>query len=396
VILVAVLLPAAARAECDPGGRCCNDAACCSDGRDNDGDGLVDCDDPSCAGLGGCPGGGGAEICDDLVDNDLDGLVDCDDSDCANDPACVQPGEVDCADHEDNDNDGFVDCDDSDCVGTPDCPVGESDCSNGIDDDADGLIDCADVVDCADDPACSEADCGNGVDDDADGLTDCADPDCAGVGCCPGPERCDDLIDNNFDGLIDCEDVDRCIDADVCFPQEICDDGIDNEGDDRIDCDDPQCVRFPGCPPPAGLPAPPVLAASVESLGCLWPPNHRMVCVSAQDVAFQASGGCGTLRLQFVACTSNQPDDGLGDGHSVNDCTVQPDAICARAERQGISRSDRIYVLDAIVVDSIGRASDPQPVGTVRVPHDARAGLRCLTPLGPAPGRGAHAPRQHR
>ncbi len=49
----------------------------CTDGSDDDGDGLVDCEDADCLEVGVC-----FEYCDDGVDNDLDGLADCDDDDC--------------------------------------------------------------------------------------------------------------------------------------------------------------------------------------------------------------------------------------------------------------------------------------------------------------------------
>ncbi len=54
------------------------------------------------------------EDCSDGIDNDSDGLLDCEDGDCATDPACV---ELDCDDGQDSDNDGFTDCDDEDCWG---------------------------------------------------------------------------------------------------------------------------------------------------------------------------------------------------------------------------------------------------------------------------------------
>ncbi len=57
------------------------------------------------------------------------------------------------------------------------CPAEFEECGNGVDDDGDGATDCADP-DCA--AECGGAEeCGNGVDDDGDGATDCADPDCA-------------------------------------------------------------------------------------------------------------------------------------------------------------------------------------------------------------------------
>jgi hypothetical protein len=53
-------------------------------------------------------------------------------------------------------------------------------CNNGSDDDGDGQVDCADA-NCTGDPACWGAIevCGNNKDDDGDGAADCADTDCA-------------------------------------------------------------------------------------------------------------------------------------------------------------------------------------------------------------------------
>ena len=74
----------------------------CNDGVDNDGDGLIDCDDPECFGQD-CP-----EVCDDEQDNDGDGWVDCADTDC---PPCLEI----CDNGLDDDGDGLIDCDDPDC-----------------------------------------------------------------------------------------------------------------------------------------------------------------------------------------------------------------------------------------------------------------------------------------
>ena len=56
----------------------------CVNGSDDDGDGLVDCEDPECAATGACSEGD----CGDGVDNDNDGLADCDDNDCEWADAC--------------------------------------------------------------------------------------------------------------------------------------------------------------------------------------------------------------------------------------------------------------------------------------------------------------------
>lgn len=114
----------------------------CTDGIDNDNDGLIDCRDPECTNESNCP-----EICKNGVDDDADGLVDCDDDECLSDLGCPEGL---CADNVDNDNDGQKDCADSDCFGAVGCQ--------------------------------SEAGyCGDSADNDNDCLTDAADPDCGGT-----------------------------------------------------------------------------------------------------------------------------------------------------------------------------------------------------------------------
>lgn len=77
----------------------------CNDLIDNDGNGLVDCDDPSCDFDDICTPADEALIepefeCDDLIDNDENGLVDCDDPSCGNVDVCV---ENDLENNEEND-----------------------------------------------------------------------------------------------------------------------------------------------------------------------------------------------------------------------------------------------------------------------------------------------------
>ena len=78
---------------------------------------IVDGVDPGDAGLFdlsvACPQL--VEDCDNRRDDDEDGLVDCDDPGCATSPACI---ELACADETDNDGDGLADCDDPDCAAT--------------------------------------------------------------------------------------------------------------------------------------------------------------------------------------------------------------------------------------------------------------------------------------
>jgi hypothetical protein len=125
----------------------------CTDGSDNDADGLIDSQDPGCA-LNGDSEAPDPVLyaCNDTVDNDGDGRIDTDDYGCANsqdDDEYNEPISA-CQDGEDNDGDGLTDFpNDPGCVLTlldseaDDCPNGDGcpACANEIDDDSDGLLD---------------------------------------------------------------------------------------------------------------------------------------------------------------------------------------------------------------------------------------------------------------
>ena len=66
--------------------------ALCSDGKSNDGDDYIDCDDFDCNGTEVCGGAGEPEntdeACSDGIDNDKDTYVDCKDFDCTDTDYC--------------------------------------------------------------------------------------------------------------------------------------------------------------------------------------------------------------------------------------------------------------------------------------------------------------------
>lgn len=187
----------------------------CSDGLDNDNDGLVDCKDPDCMAVTIC-WENTLLACNDLYDNDQDGLIDCYDPDCWQFSRCQEKEEL-CSDGKDNDGDGLVDCADPGCSASAHCfensPIT---CSDGLDNDNDGLIDCQEAS-CRRFIVCSEysaSACSDGIDNDFDGLVDCADSNCRTLfpAMCSSAENtsslCGDGIDNDNDGLVDCADPD--------------------------------------------------------------------------------------------------------------------------------------------------------------------------------------------
>jgi subtilisin-like proprotein convertase family protein len=191
---------------CDPAlGECEYGATACRNGTDDDGDGLVDCDEAACDTDPYCIP---EAICNDAIDNDLDALVDCADASCNGLNRCEFATERTCTDAFDNDADGLSDCLDPDCAAAPEC-LTETDCDNGLDEDGDTLIDCDDD-DCDADLGCVvEVDCQDGLDNDGDGNIDCLDLGCDGFqGCTHGSEvACADGIDNDGDGGTDCLDT---------------------------------------------------------------------------------------------------------------------------------------------------------------------------------------------
>jgi hypothetical protein len=255
----------AVAAQC--GGSDCNDfnpnvfpghPEVCTDGSDNDCNGVADCNDPACVGRQDCGCDPTPENCSNNLDDDCDGIVDCFDADCVGTPACgCLPSEAGlCENGFDDDCDGAFDCDDSDCAGTQTCQCKNQfeDCSNGADDDCNLLVDCADpacagVFPCACIPPGSPEVCNDGVDNDCDGKNDCADSQCLASPACQNctAEICNDGIDNDCDQLIDCADS-ACFLTPTCAAKpEVCNNGLDDDFDGNIDCQDSDCATNPLC-----------------------------------------------------------------------------------------------------------------------------------------------------
>ncbi|MDA3864928.1 MAG: S1 family peptidase [Deltaproteobacteria bacterium] len=150
------------------------------------------------------------EECSNGNDEDDDGLVDCEDADCILTNECLNRIEI-CDNGTDDDGDLKADCEDIDCASFSACGIDSEICNNGIDDTGNGKIDCNDPV-CRTSRFCPimVEDCINSYDDDGDGRVDCADPDCHSFAGCPTPqgEICYNGSDDDGDGLADCEDDD--------------------------------------------------------------------------------------------------------------------------------------------------------------------------------------------
>ena len=111
--------------------------------------------------------------------------------------------------------------------------------------------------------------------------------------------------------------------------------------------------------------------APVADRTILWPPNHQMADVTIWANA--SDNGGGTLILSAVI-TSNEPEEGLGDGDEAPDWTLpvidQNTGVITmqlRAERSG-SGDGRVYTVTITAVDESGNSS--QTTLEIIVPHD--------------------------
>jgi hypothetical protein len=121
----------------------------------------------------------------------------------------------------------------------------------------------------------------------------------------------------------------------------------------------------------------------------LWPPNHKLVSVTATvQVTDALSGAAGFL---LTAVDSDETDDGQGDGNQPNDIQGfqlgTPDRTGQlRAERAG-GGDGRVYTLTYQATDQAGNSQTC--AAEVNVPHDASDPT--TTPTPPPGGRSGAA-----
>ena len=111
----------------------------------------------------------------------------------------------------------------------------------------------------------------------------------------------------------------------------------------------------------------PSIAGASVNPSVLWPVDHKMIDVT---VSYSVSDNCTPAAgiVCDLTVSSNQPIDGVGDGHTSKDWeVVDAHHVKLRAERSG-TLTDRIYTITITCRDASGNATTKTVA--VTVPHD--------------------------
>ena len=106
----------------------------------------------------------------------------------------------------------------------------------------------------------------------------------------------------------------------------------------------------------------PVIQSVTPSRNVLWPPNHKMVPVTLE---VSATDNWQVVSARIVGVTSNEPQNGAGDGNTAADWQITGDlSVELRAERSG-KGPGRVYTITVEVSDWVGNTSEQSTTVTV-------------------------------
>jgi len=108
----------------------------------------------------------------------------------------------------------------------------------------------------------------------------------------------------------------------------------------------------------------------------LWSPDHTYHTVTMSQMVENVSDNCSSLSIGDVVIekvTSDEPDNDLGDGNTINDIVIAADcrSVQLRAERAGMG-DGRVYTITLRLKDGNGNVT--QQDFEVSVPHSQNSG----------------------
>lgn len=117
---------------------------------------------------------------------------------------------------------------------------------------------------------------------------------------------------------------------------------------------------------------PPIIIVRDEPL-LMWPPNHKRREITPDMMLVSAEDACGNpidiFDAVVVEVRSDEPEDGNGDGHTLEDIRVLcPNVVHLRAERAG-GGDGRVYTIVYRIVAENGVGAEAEAM--VIVPHDS-------------------------
>ncbi len=191
----------------------------------------------------------------------------------------------------------------------------------------------------------------------------------------PPVVTCSELTESNDPGecsaSLDCESIASCHDPEGSHVTQICDPpgpyqvGVTSV---TVECSDDQVISSDICHVTVEDNEPPEITAELYP-STLWPPNHRMVNVEA---TVTATDNCETADVVLSSISSNEADNGAGDGNTINDIQDAEVGVAdfrfrLRAERAG-GGTGRIYTAAYSATDGSGNSASA--AGFSVVPHD--------------------------
>jgi hypothetical protein len=104
----------------------------------------------------------------------------------------------------------------------------------------------------------------------------------------------------------------------------------------------------------------------------MWPPNHKYSTFQLTSFVTGASDNCGGVGVSNVVIekvTSDEIENGNGDGNTTNDIVIAANckSVQLRSEREGDSNG-RVYTITFKVTDTHGNVG--RATGKVVVPHN--------------------------